>query len=304
MNNLPKIAMMNCIKGMLLQVQPIPYQGSKRKAASKILEFAPHNIETLYEPFAGSAAITLFAANRRLAKKYVINDSFEPLVALLKTIINGPEKCASEYEKMWRAQLEGHEEHYYKVRDEFNKTGDPVKFLFLMAKCVKNAVRFNQKGEFNQSPDRRRLGRSPEAMRKHLICTSLLLKNRASIQNVDYAEVIQNAGPGDLVYMDPPYQGTSTNRDSRYHQGIDLARLIDELDKLNRRDVPFLLSFDGQLGDKQYGYLPEHLNLKRIDIHMGRSAQATLNGKDSMSIESLYVSPNLVAAKKVLNVVA
>jgi DNA adenine methylase len=304
MNNWAGIGMISCTKAMLLQIQPIPYQGSKRKIASRIFEFAPENIDTLYEPFAGSAAVTLFAANKRLAKRYVINDSFEPLVTLLKAIIDDPEKCASAYEKMWEAQHDDHEAHYYKIRDEFNKTGDPVKFLFLMAKCVKNAVRFNQKGEFNQSPDKRRTGRSPDSMRKHLICTSLLLKGKVSLENVDYAEVIKNAGPSDLVYMDPPYQGTSTNRDSRYHQGIDLERLIDELDKLNQKDVPFLLSFDGQLGDKQYGYLPEHLNLERIDVHMGRSAQATLNGKDSMSIESLYISPNLVAAKKILNVVA
>ncbi len=146
------------------------------------------------------------------------------------------------------------------------------------------------------------MGRSPDVMRKHLICTSLLLKGKVQIENTDYAEVIQNAGPDDLVYMDPPYQGTSTNRDSRYHQGIDLERLIDELDKLNQRNVPFLLSFDGQLGEKQYGYLPSDLNLHRIDIHMGRSAQATLNGKDSMSIESLYISPSLAPSKKILNV--
>lgn len=292
------------LRNMFLQVQPIPYQGSKRKAASRIFEFAPREIETLYEPFAGSAAVTLYAANKRLAKRYVINDSFEPLTALIKEIITNPERCASAYEKMWLAQRDNHEEHYYKIRDEFNQTGDPARFLFLMAKCVKNAIRFNSKGEFNQSVDKRRRGRSPDLMRKHLICTSLLLKGKVRIENIDYAKVIQDAGPDDLVYMDPPYQGTSTNRDSRYHQGIDLERLIDELNKLNERDVPFLLSFDGQLGEKLYGYLPEDLKLHRIDIHMGRSAQATLNGKNSMSIESLYISPNLAPTKKILDVTA
>ena len=303
MRDLKKIGMITCNKTMLLQIQPIPYQGSKRKAASKIFEFAPREIETLYEPFAGSAAVTLFAANKRLAKRYVINDSFEPLALLFKEIVDDPEKCASGYEKLWRAQMDDHQEHYYKVREDFNKSGDPLKFLFLMAKCVKNAVRFNAKGEFNQSPDKRRLGRSPEAMRKHLICTSLLLKGRVEIMSMDYSEVLESAGPEDLVYMDPPYQGTSTKRDSRYHQGIDLEKLINELEKLNTRNVPVLLSFDGQLGDKQYGYLPDYLDLQRIDIHMGRSAQATLNGKDSMSIESLYISPNLITDKRILDVV-
>lgn len=296
--------MIGCIENMLLQIQPIPYQGSKRKVASRVFEFAPIEINTLYEPFAGSAAVTLFASNNKLADHYAINDSCEPLAVLLKNIIEQPEKCAADYEKIWRDQLSSPEEHYYKIRDEFNKDGHPVKFLFLMAKCVKNAVRFNSAGKFNQSPDKRRLGRNPDLMRKHLISTSLLLKNKSTVTNTDYAEVLTETGPGDLVYMDPPYQGTSSTKNPRYHQGIDLNRLIGELEKLNERGVHYLLSFDGQLGEKQYGYLPEHLRLNRIDVNMGRSAQSTLNGGDAISIESLYISPSLASVENIFQVVA
>lgn len=278
-----------------LNLQPIPYQGSKRKAAKKILSFAPKKIKTFYEPFAGSAAITLFAATNNLAEKYVINDSYEPLANLLREIINDPEKCALEYEKLWVGQADDREGHYSKIRKEFNDDKDPIKFLFLVTKCVKNAIRFNSKGEFNQSSDKRRLGRSPESMRKHLIYTSKLLKNKSILASKDYSEIIKNAKPGDLVYMDPPYQGTSTKKNPRYHQGIDLKKLIAELEKLNKKGISYLLSFDGQLGDKKYGeYLPDHLNLKRIDISMGRSSQSTLSGGNSISIESLYISPDLI----------
>lgn len=282
-------------KDPFLGLQPIPYQGSKRKAASKIFGYAPLKIDTLYEPFAGSAAITLFAANNKLASRYVINDSYGPLASLLKSIIEKPDQISKEYGKIWQQQLGNPEEHYYKIRDQFNKDENPVKFLFLMAKCVKNAVRFNGSGEFNQSPDKRRLGRSPEAMRKQLLYTSFILKGKVTVHSKDYSEVIAAAGPKDLVYMDPPYQGTSTSKNPRYHQGIDLPKLVSELSKLNKKNVPYLLSFDGQLGDKKYGeILPDHLKLARVDIHMGRSAQSTLNGGDSMSIESLYISPNSI----------
>jgi len=40
--------------------------------------------------------------------------------------------------------------------------------------------------------------------------------------------------------------------------------------------------------------LPEHLNLIKIAIHAGRSSQATLLGRDDITIESLYLSPALV----------
>jgi len=41
---------------------PIPYQGSKRNLAPDIMRYFPADVDTLIEPFAGSAAITLTAA--------------------------------------------------------------------------------------------------------------------------------------------------------------------------------------------------------------------------------------------------
>ncbi|MGH9580536.1 MAG: DNA adenine methylase, partial [Terriglobales bacterium] len=59
---------------------PIPYQGSKRLLAPAILSFIPKNrFRRLIEPFAGSAAITLAAAQNRMFKEYVIADLLKPL---------------------------------------------------------------------------------------------------------------------------------------------------------------------------------------------------------------------------------
>lgn len=44
---------------------PIPYQGSKRKLAPMIDDYLPDGIDTFYEPFAGSAAMTIYAAHHR-----------------------------------------------------------------------------------------------------------------------------------------------------------------------------------------------------------------------------------------------
>lgn len=277
---------------MALRLQPFPYQGSKRNLAEKIARHFPTKTTRLVEPFAGSAAMSIFAAQHRLADRFIINDSYEPLINLWKAIMKDPETCAAEYEKLWTWQLDNPNEYYYKVREEFNESGDPVKFLYLMARCVKNAIRFNSSGQFNQSPDKRRLGRRPDQMRKQIISTALIFKNKASFYSTDYEEILQNAVSGDLVYMDPPYQGTSTKKDSRYHQGLDFERFVKNLEELNSRDIPYILSFDGSMGDKIYGKpLPSNLMLDKIAIHAGRSAQATLNGDDHLTIESLYLSP-------------
>ncbi|HHQ4579485.1 TPA: DNA adenine methylase, partial [Aeromonas hydrophila] len=75
----------------------IPYQGSKRKLAENILSYMDFEIDTLYEPFVGSGAITLAAAANQKAKKFVVADKLEPLAELWKLIINDPERLTEEY---------------------------------------------------------------------------------------------------------------------------------------------------------------------------------------------------------------
>ena len=105
------------------------------------------------------------------------------------------------------------------------------------------------------------------------------------------------AKPGDLVYMDPPYQGTSNKdnaRDNRYIQGVDFDEFVEALHDLNRRGVDYIVSYDGMTGDRQIGsLLPDSLNLTHIFINAGLSAQSLLNGKKEITFESLYLSPNL-----------
>ena len=68
--------------------QPIPYQGSKRGIAAKILEFFPEKVDRLVEPFAGSAALSLAVASRREARGFWLNDAHEPLMDLRSSTIS------------------------------------------------------------------------------------------------------------------------------------------------------------------------------------------------------------------------
>lgn len=277
----------------------IPYQGSKRKLAKDILSYMDFEIDTLYEPFVGSGAITLAAAANQKANRFVVADRLEPLAELWRIIIDDPERLTEEYSKLWNEQLSDPAFYYKKVRDDFNQTKSPSDLLYLVARCVKNAVRFNGSGEFNQGPDNRRLGLKPEKLKREAALMSGLLKDRIKILGCDFREAISNATSNDLVYMDPPWQGTSGKRDSRYAYLLNLDELIEELDSLNKRNVPYMLSFDGTCGDRTYGTeLPEYLNLKKVGLHAGRSSQATLLGRDDVTIESLYLSPSLVAKTK------
>jgi len=274
---------------------PIPYQGSKRSLAKYILPFFPQDVNILFEPFAGSAAISIAAALNGKAAQFHINDVNQPLVALWDEIINRPKKISDQYKHLWLKQQGNEREFYDLVRDEFNKTKQPDDLLYLLARCVKASVRYNAYGEFNQSPDNRRLGRNPKQMTDDILSVSKLLSGKTAATSIDYKEVLALAKPNDLVYMDPPYQGVCSTGDPRYFSGIDFDEFMLELKKLNKRKVPFILSYDGRTGKKSYGQsLPEELNMYRLELNAGRSTQATLLGRDDVTFESVYLSKNLV----------
>lgn len=278
----------------------VPYQGSKRKIAEQILSLVNFEVAgNFYEPFAGSAAITLSAAVKGIGENYIIGDKYKPLIALWRRVILDTDSLTEEYEYIWNNQLENPKEYFLKIRDEFNKDENPAKFLYLVARCVKNAIRFNANGGFNQSADNRRLGMKPSKFKYEAFSAANLLKGKVDFRAGDFMEILKDASEHDLIYMDPPWQGTSNKKDSRYAYLLDISKLICGLENLNERNIPYMLSFDGSCGDKKYGEdLPLHLNLTKININAGRSSQSTLLGRDDDTIESLYLSPAFINKRK------
>jgi DNA adenine methylase len=123
--------------------QPFQYQGSKRALASLILQYLPVSAIRLVEPFCGSAALSIATAARGRAKEFWLNDVNAPLAKLLALIVNSPKDLGKFYKELWRADHEDALEHYYQVRELFNRTQDPQLLLYLLARCVKGAVRYN-----------------------------------------------------------------------------------------------------------------------------------------------------------------
>lgn len=282
---------------------PIPYQGSKRRLAEAILsQIPPDRFRRLVEPFAGSAAVTLASAARNMFACYLIGDALEPLAELWQTVLLDPRAIADGYESLWLRERAKPIDAYYEIRDEFNMDKEPSKLLYLLARCVKNAVRFNPSGSFNQSPDKRRKGTHPSLMRVELFAAHRLLRNRTEARASDFSCLLAEATDSDMVYLDPPYQGTSDGRDSRYIQGVSRDTIIRALADLNERGVQFILSYDGSCGNRSYGEpLPAEL-ASQICLDVGRSSQATLNGVVGTTIESLYISNGLADTSVARNV--
>lgn len=275
---------------------PFPYQGSKRALAKHILPHFPHDVERLIEPFCGSAAISIAAASYNLAQQFHLNDLNQPLMHLWAEIINRPNQLADQYEALWHEQHPHRKAYFFRIRAEFNQTHQPHHLLYLLARIVKGAVRYSSDGNFNQSADNRRSGMKPDTMRQNLLGVSHLLAPHTTLSTTDFYQVASQAEAQDLVYMDPPYQGTSFTRDQRYTNGLLYEAFVDALHNLNEKNISYIVSYDGLTGNKKHGKpLPASLSLKHLYIHAGRSSQATLLGTDDQTIESLYLSPALVA---------
>ena len=258
----------------------------------------PHHVHRLVEPFAGLAAISIAAASEKRADFFYLNDLNAPHMAMLKEAIETPFRLLEEYERVWQEQFtfsKGSVEHFYHVRGLFNEgVQTPANMLYLLARRVKGSVRYGKDGRFNQSPDKRRNGTSPQTLEGNLEKISALLNGKTTFSAVDYRDVFEQALPGDLFYLDPPYQGVSNTRDHRYLAGISFREFADSLEILNRKGVDFLVSYDGACGDREYGdELPKQLGCRKVLLNAGLSTQALFLGKKSDTYEALYVSESL-----------
>jgi DNA adenine methylase len=272
----------------------LPYQGSKRRLAHAIVPLLPADTARLVEPFAGSAAVSLAARHLRIGHAARLGDINEPLVELWREILGDPGALADEYQRMWLEQRDDPRAYFVAVRAAFNRGHSPRDLLYLLARCVKAAVRYNGDGDFNQGADHRRLGVRPHLMRDRLTRASGVLAG-SRVLVADYVDLLADAGAGDVVYLDPPYQGVSAARDHRYVAGLPRDEFVGQLASAVDRGTSFLVSYDGRSGDRLYGEpLPAELGLLHLHLRAGTSSQATLNGLAAVTVESLYVSPALV----------
>ena len=278
----------------------VQYQGSKRSLAPVIASYYPSKFRRFIEPFSGTGAMSIYTAFCALCNQYILNDINGQIINMLETCIEKPKELVVDYAKIWEGQFDIKEnsvDYYYKMRKLFNENKDTPNAaltLFIFARVAKGAVRYNQSGEMNQICDKRRCGTKPETVLKNAKAISKLLNGKTTFYSTDYRDVLTMAEPGDLVYMDPPYQGVSKGLSSRYVQSIDFDSFVKSLDDLNQRNIDFIISYDGQNDDRKFGQdLPEYLELQHVLINAGRSAQGNLNGKSITTYESLYISRNI-----------
>lgn len=196
---------------MTVKVPPLKCQGIKTKLTEWIKDHSTYeNKGTWIEPFMGSGVVGFNVAPRRA----IFADVNPHIINFYNAIKNGiiTAGSAKEFLEDEGALLQKHgEEHYYKVRERFNKDFDPFDLLFLNRACFNGVMRFNKKGSYNVP-----FGHKPERFAKAYITkiiNQIKYVSQAASQydwtftNSDFRKVIPSASEGDFVYCDPPYIG-------------------------------------------------------------------------------------------------
>ena len=260
----------------------IRWVGGKSKQAQEIVSTFPRKIGVYYEPFIGSGSVLscLLESDIRIGK-IECSDVCRPLIGIWKLVKRDPLKLAAKYETLYKRLEKNGTKVYFDIRTEFNETGDPIRFYFLMRTCRLAQVRFNQRGEMNTGFNYGRMPLSPADVfrlasewHEKLNSRDVLFKAR------DYSNV--QVKKRDFIYLDPPYSVGHS-----YYGQFDHQRFFRWLIKQRGR---FALSYNGKLDDQdRAGDIPTDLFAKTRLIDNGPCSTMRLNGQgEHQMFDSLH----------------
>ena len=265
----------------------IKWTGSKRLQAEEIVSRFPQKIETYYEPFVGGGSVLyrLLKSDIKVSR-YRCSDTCRSLIEIWRMVKKNPRLLVLKYEEMWvRLQKEG-AAFFQSVRDEFNESGSPALFFFLLRTCRNGLIRFNQKGEFTAAFHHGRAGMKPDTVRRIILDWSTKLRQydvRFYCRNYQRVQ----SSDGDLMYLDPPYR--ISPRFILYSGPFDFEKFFRWL---RRQSSDYLISLNGFSGDQDRRVdVPSDLYDEHLLVDSGTSSLRKLNGNDSGALrDSLYIS--------------
>jgi DNA adenine methylase len=188
----------------------LQWPGGKARVAPLLIPHFNLPCRRFIEPFCGAASVSLAVAEMDGAEYFWCNDINRDLVNTLIYAMSSPENLIDIARGFFEdcAMAAEMDAYYYAMRRAFNQfhhhpdMDTAAQFLFLDFHCYNALIRYNAKGEFN-SPFRR--DRKIAAFPEQAIRDFARLMKGARFTCQDFETVMAQAGPGDVVYCDPPY---------------------------------------------------------------------------------------------------
>ncbi len=247
-------------------MQLLKWVGNKQRVAHRIVSHFPADYATYYEPFVGSGAVLGTLAPLRA----VASDVLRPLVEIWLMLSEEPERLLTSYRLRWQRFRVDQQTTYDETKASFNREPNGPDLLFLSRSCYGGVVRFRKDG-YMSTPIGVHAPIAPESMAKRI---AVWHERTAGTQFrcCDFEETMEQAGPGDIVYCDPPY--SDTQRILYGAQEFSLARLFQAVRQAKDRGALVALSIDGmkKSGNRVCSVcLPEGLFERVVLLDCGRS---------------------------------
>lgn len=227
----------------------LKWAGGKRQLLPAISEHYPRRFHRYFEPFFGSGAVffDLLSAGRLDGCAVRLSDVNGDLIGCYRTLRDRPDAVIDALSRLAKAHRVRGRDLYYEVRDQhFNPIRqritqegivDPdgytpelaAMLIYLNRTGFNGLFRLNRQGGFNVP-----VGRYDDPRicdRDHLQAVSAAFRRDAvTITHSPFSEALADAGQGDFVYCDPPYEPLSrTSNFASYTAGgftmLDQQRL-------------------------------------------------------------------------------
>ncbi|HHA2022727.1 TPA: DNA adenine methylase [Enterobacter ludwigii] len=214
----------------------LKWAGNKTAIMSELKKHLPDG-PRLVEPFAGSCAVMMATDYPH----YLVADINPDLINLYQVIKEDVNSFIHLVERIFSKFTT--EEDYYKCRQFFNTVSlEPIEkaayFLFLNRHCYRGLCRYNQRGLFNVPYGNYKKPYLPvdeirafaeKAVRATFICAS-------------YDETLAMLQAGDVVYCDPPYDGTFSGYHTAGFSDDDQYDLASILVRRSSEGHPIIVS--------------------------------------------------------------
>lgn len=273
--------------------------GSKLQLLEQIGNAVPAQGRRWIEPFAGSGVVHM--AHGRRCQSQLLADFNADLIALYKLVRDDVDGFIETVRPLFDP-ANNTAAGFKAMKARFNalEPGDVERarvFLAINRAGFNGLVRFNKKGELTVSYGKRK---SVPLHEKHLRAFSASLQG-VELRHADFRDIMRQAGPGDVVYCDPPYISAFTSYTASGFSLKDQIDLAAEARAAAARGATVVVSnTDCALARELYA----GADVRQVAAERYMSPKASNRGK-AQEVLAVYASvQQVVAAEAVVPVAA
>lgn len=218
---------------------PLRYPGGKSKAVPIISKYIPEFSE-FREPFVGGGSVFVYLKQKFPNKNFWINDIYQSLYQFWKECLESPLDLIRDVEEFRNMFPDGKELHRYLLEEIDNLENSKRAAAFFAI----NRMTFSgtsESGGFSKAAFERRFTES--SIDRVRALSEIMYGTK--ITNLDYAEVIGEAGENVFLFLDPPYYSATKSslygKNGNLHKSFDHERFASIMEKTIHK---WLITYD------------------------------------------------------------